>query len=120
MSPSVNVLGSSRYRPVEPLEATTEPQPFISKRPLVCDPDTKTGARGRQAGSARGLMVEFPSITGRQVSVTSFKLSCPSAGVATDVPEQTGLAVPIKLYLQVQLADQAWPLTWDLWIPALA
>lgn len=68
----------------------------------------------------KGLMVEFFSVTGHQVSVTAFKLSCPSAGAAIDVPEQIGLAVPIKLYLQVQLADQAWPLSWDLWIPALA
>lgn len=28
--------------------------------------------------------------------------------------------MPIKLYLQVQLADQASPLSWGLWIPALA
>lgn len=28
--------------------------------------------------------------------------------------------MPIKPYLQEQLADQAWPWSWGLWIPALA
>lgn len=75
--------------------------------------------RGGRPGPMKGQRAEVFSMTGHQASVTALN----SAALVQEQPlmyRTDRSTMPIKPYLQVQLADQARPWSWGLCIPALA